>query len=148
MILQHAVYFSLTQSGVKVTPELVATNLVDFAQGLSEEVASVLSDERCRWEISVDLAVTMSPDNASQNVIVVPRGEYYAGGGGSSGRSGVGFEGGRAADLGFDATKFSLFGSDECSSISGLFSVPLDSVKGLGPRVATTVMTVTILLMS
>ncbi|CAN0376325.1 unnamed protein product, partial [Pylaiella littoralis] len=67
---KHAVYHRLTPP-----EDAIATNLVDFAHGLAEEVGSVVSAERCSWEISVDLAVTMSPVNAARKVIVAPRGD-------------------------------------------------------------------------
>lgn len=109
----------LTESGERVETADLANRVVDFASMAMGEVSTVLNTDRFGSEISVDLAVTMSPPEGLDDVLLVPRGDYYAGGGGASGRSGVGYEGGRGTDLGFGVTKYSLFGSDQCASISG-----------------------------
>ncbi|CAM9538930.1 unnamed protein product, partial [Ectocarpus fasciculatus] len=116
---KHMLWAPLTESGERVETADLANRVVDFASMAMGEVSTVLNTDRFGSEISVDLAVTMSPPEGLDDVLLVPRGDYYAGGGGASGRSGVGYEGGRGTDLGFGVTKYSLFGSDQCASISG-----------------------------
>ncbi|CBJ33768.1 hypothetical protein Esi_0596_0002 [Ectocarpus siliculosus] len=116
---KHALWAPLTEPGEEVMQTVLADNMVAFASTAFTEVSTVFNADRFGSEISVDLAVTMSRAQGSDDVLLAPRGDYYAAGGGASGRSGVGYEGGRGTDLGFDVTKYSLFGSDQCASISG-----------------------------
>jgi len=97
----------------------VANNVVAFAERVSEAIATVVEPDSAGLEVSLDLAVGMGHKDSS-GMVIVPRADFYAGGGGASGRSGVGHLGGRGADLGFgNVTKFSLFGTDQAASISG-----------------------------
>lgn len=96
-----------------------ANTLVEFSEWFSGKIASIINVDKYELEVSVDLAMTVQHANRS-DIVLVPRGAYWAGGGGASGRSGRGHLGGRGCDLGFEnMTKFPLIGTDEAASVAG-----------------------------
>ena len=127
---QHTLCDTLTTPGQQFQRLSAAKGVVAFADRVSRAAATILDPDTEDLEVSLDLALTMGHEGGS-GVVFVPRGEFYAGGGGASGRSGVGHLGGRGADLGFkNMTKFSLFGSDQATSIAGKTRVAQSCVDG------------------
>lgn len=95
--------------------------MVAFAEEVSDAVEGVFNpDFQCGQEVSIDLAVTSY--DRRPGVVLLPKAHFYAGGGGAAGRSGVAHDGGRCGDLRMcTSTKFSLLGTDQAASISGVF---------------------------